>query len=48
MCPATTSNQITLLYYRTLLEMGRRNEVQKVERRNGGYVYFTYHLISKR
>lgn len=50
--PASTSNQITKEYYDCLV--GQINNgtcskrVQAVLRRNGGYQYLTYHLISTR
>ena len=44
MRPASTSNQITYLYFCTLGGLSNPN-VQKVERRNGSHVYYTYHLL---
>jgi hypothetical protein len=44
--PATTSNQITYGYFCTL--GGLNNPVcRKVMRRNGPYVYYTYHRIDR-
>jgi len=42
--PATTSNQITYEYFCLLGGLANPN-ICKVERRNGTYVYHTYHLI---
>lgn len=48
--PASRSNEITKEYYNFLVgEMNRgttKKKVSRVMRRNGSYVYFTYHLIS--
>jgi hypothetical protein len=48
MFPAGRSNQITYLYYCTLLELGRRKDTQAVLHRNGKMFYYTYHLTSVR
>jgi hypothetical protein len=42
---ASRSNQITYLYFCTLGGLSS-NSVQKVTRRNGSHVYFTYHLTN--
>lgn len=48
--PATTSNQITPGYYRTIIEMQHAGttqlRVQRVTRRNGRHTYETYHIIT--
>lgn len=44
---ASRSNQITYLYFCTLGGLANP-AVQKIERRNGSYVYYTYHLLSVR
>lgn len=41
---ASRSNQITYLYFCTLGGLSNPR-CRKVERRNGTYVYFTYHRI---
>lgn len=46
MFPATRSNQITYEYF-CLLGGLSSPRVQKVERRNGTHVYYTYHLIDR-
>lgn len=47
MFAAATSNQITYDYYCTLMHHDwSRHKVAKVERRNGNYIYYTYHLIT--
>lgn len=47
---ASISNQITEDYYYTLVEQINNGtcskKVSKILRRNGTYLYFTYHLIS--
>lgn len=44
------SNQITKGYYYTLVDQINNGtctkEVIKILRKNGNYIYFTYHLIS--
>ena len=47
MFPANHSNAITYLYFCTLGGLSNP-KCQKVEHRNGSYVYHTYHLISVR
>lgn len=47
MFSATTSNQITYEYFCILGGLANP-KVRKVERSNGSYVYFTYHLVSVR
>jgi len=42
--PATTTNQITYLYFCTLGGLSNP-KCQKIRRTNGTYIYFTYHLI---
>ncbi len=43
--PANQANQITYLYFCTL--GGLTNpRLQKIERHNGTYTYFTYHFLS--
>jgi hypothetical protein len=44
MFPATRSNQITYEYFCVLGGLSNPG-VQKIERRNGTYVYYTYHLL---
>jgi len=46
MFAASRSNQITYLYFCTLGGLSNPR-VQKVERRNGSFVYFTYHLLDR-
>lgn len=48
MFPASRSNQITLSFASALManEWGR-HRVNKVMRRNGSHVYFTYHLVDR-
>lgn len=46
MFPATTANQITYEFF--CLMGGLSNpKMAKVQRRNGSYVYYTYHRIDK-
>lgn len=46
MYPASRSNAITYAYFCQL--GGLSNScVQRVTRRNGSYVYYTYHLIDR-
>ena len=47
MFPAARSNQITYNYFCQLGGLSNP-AVCKIERRNGTYVYYTYHLISVR
>lgn len=48
--PVSTGNRITKGYYYSLVEQINNGtcskKVSKVLRKNGGYEYFTYHLIS--
>jgi len=42
--PISRANEITLLYYRTLMEM-RNPYARKMLRQNGSHSYFTYHKV---
>lgn len=48
--PATTSNQITPDYYRTVIEMQNAGttqlRAQRVTHQNGRHTYETYHLVT--
>ena len=46
MIAASQSNRITYLYFCSLGGLANPR-VQKIERRNGSYIYFTYHLTDK-
>ena len=47
MFPATRSNQITYAYFCQLGGLSSPR-VCKVQRNNGTYVYYTYHLVDVR